>query len=90
MLTGNHGLVVGLVQQSAPHEKADDALADCSLLVGIEQTAEAVDEDDGTNACVDLRCVVCFAQAFPKTLFDAVQEAVQHGVLQLGVVEMVA
>ena len=29
-------------------------------------------------------------QAFPQTLFDAVQEAVQHGVLQLGIVEMVA
>ncbi len=124
MLTGNHGLAFGLVQQSAPHEKADDALADRSLQVhhlfgcevrflkvqvsglfftehtvdhqhmemqvGIEQTAEAVDEDDGTDVCVDLRCAVCFGQAFPQTLFDAVQEAVQHGVLQLGVVEMVA
>ena len=55
-----------------------------------KQTAEAVDEDDGTDVCVDLRCAVCFGQAFPQTLFDAVQEAVQHGVLQLGVVEMVA
>ena len=31
MLTGNHGLAFGLVQQSAPHEKADDALAYRSL-----------------------------------------------------------
>ena len=33
MLTGNHGLAFGLVQQSAPHKKADDALAYRSLQV---------------------------------------------------------
>ena len=35
MLTGNHGLAFGLVQQSAPHEKADDALADRSCRCAI-------------------------------------------------------
>ena len=58
--------------------------------MGIEQPTEAVDEDDGSNVCVDLRCAFCFVQACPQTLPDALQEAMQHGVLQLGIVEMVA
>ena len=64
------------------------------MQVGIEQTAEAVDKDDGTDVCVGLHMEVSsavgFRQAFSQTLFDAVQEAVQHGVLQIGVVEVVA
>lgn len=127
VFAGVHGLAFGLVQQPAPHEKADDALTDRSLQVrhlfggearflkvqvpgifskkqavehyhmkmqvSIEQPAEAVDEDDGTDACVDVRMkgcsAVCFRQAFPQTLFDAVQQAVQHGVLQFGVVKVI-
>lgn len=30
------------------------------MQVGIEQTAEAVDEDDGTVVCVDVLCAVRF------------------------------
>lgn len=41
------------------------------MLEGIEQTAEAVDADDGTDVCVGVRCAVCFEQVFPQTLFDA-------------------
>jgi hypothetical protein len=64
------------------------------MQVSIEQPAEAVDEDEGTDVCVDVRrevrCAVCFREAFPQTLFYAAQEAVQHGVLQFGVVEAIA
>jgi hypothetical protein len=58
------------------------------FLLGIEQTTETVDKDDGTDVCVGVRrevcSAVCLRQAFPQTLVDAVQEAVQHGVLQFG------
>ena len=53
-----------------------------------------MDKDDGTDVCVgvhmEVSSAVGFRQAFSQTLFDAVQEAVQHGVLQIGVVEVVA
>ena len=54
--------------------------------MGIEQCPEAVDEDHGPDA----RFAILVRKALPQALFDAVQEAVQHGVLQFGVVERVA
>jgi hypothetical protein len=64
------------------------------MQVGIEQTAEAVDKNDGADVCVDVLTEVCSAaclrRAFSQALFDVVQEAMQNGVLQIGVVEVVA
>ena len=54
--------------------------------MGIEQATEAVDE----NHCADVCCTPCFRQALPQAAFDAAQQAVEDGVLQFGVVQVVA
>ena len=56
---------------------------DVKMQMGVEQPAEAVDEDDGADAGF----TTSFRQALPQALFDAVQKAVQHGVLSFGIVQ---
>jgi hypothetical protein len=58
---------------SAKHAVDHD---DMEVPMGIEQGAEAVDEDDGAEA----RAAVRRDKTLSQALFDAPQKAVQHGV----------
>ena len=70
---------------SRKHAVADDRVM---VALGIEQPANAVDKDDGVNA--RLGFAVCVRPALSQASFDGVQKTVEHGVLQLGVVDVIA